>query len=194
MKIETYKYPESSFFSVEKDMGIITDLFLKNNNLKKLLHYTTPNCLTKPNLTEDESIALIGKNIKMVPKLYVDGSVLNYIIISFDNFTQTENPEFRDNVVEFDVICHFDQWQLQDFQLRPYRIAAEIDTMLQNKKLTNIGKLEFLGASQMIINDEYAGLCLMYQAIHGGEDKKNAPTPIGEEQYVENFNEMFNND
>jgi hypothetical protein len=54
----------------------------------------------------------MGKNIKIVPKLYVDGSVLNYIIISFDNFTQSRNPEFRDSIIEFDIICHFDQWQL----------------------------------------------------------------------------------
>jgi len=54
---------------------------------------------------------LFGKNIKIVPKLYVDGSVLNYIIVNFDNFTPNgNNPEFRDNIVEFDIICHFDQW------------------------------------------------------------------------------------
>jgi hypothetical protein len=51
---------------------------------------------------------LFGKNIKQVPKLSVDGSVLNYIIVSFDNFTPSSNPEFRDNVIEFDIICHFD--------------------------------------------------------------------------------------
>jgi len=31
--------------------------------------------------------------------------------------------------------------------LRPYKIAAEIDTMLNQKQLTGLGKLEFLGAS-----------------------------------------------
>jgi hypothetical protein len=50
----------------------------------------------------------MGKNIKIVPKLYVDSSVLSYIIISFDNFTQSTNPEFRDSIIEFDIICHFD--------------------------------------------------------------------------------------
>jgi len=53
MKIETYKYPESSFLSLEKDMAIITDLVFKNENLKKLLYYTSSDCLNKPNLTED---------------------------------------------------------------------------------------------------------------------------------------------
>ena len=136
---------------------------------------------------------MFGKNIKQVPKLYVDGSVLNYIIIGFDNFTPNRtNPEFRDNIIEFDIICHFDQWQLSDFKLRPYRIAAEIDSMFNDKHLTGIGTLQFLGANNIILTDEYAGVCLMYTAIHGDEDKKGMPNPMDEEQFIENFNELFN--
>jgi len=108
MKIETYKYPHSSFLSMEKDMSIITDYILKNDRLKKLLFYTSPDCLDKPPVSDEDTFEMFGKNIKLVPKLYVDGSVLNYIIITFDNFTPSGNPEFRDNIVEFDIICHFD--------------------------------------------------------------------------------------
>ena len=192
MKVENYRLPKSSFLSVDKDMSIIADYLMKNDRLKKLLYYTSKDCLLKRNLTDDETIELFGKNIKIVPKLYVDGSVLNYIIISFDNFTPSSNPEFRDNIIEFDIICHFDQWQLQDFQLRPYKIAAEIDSMLNGQKLTGIGKLEFLGANQMILTDEYAGLCLMYNAIHGEEDKINALKVEDEIDLDLNFDKIFN--
>ena len=192
MKVEGYQYPHSSFLSVEKDMGIITNMMLKNNRLKKLLYHTTKDCLKRPKLTEDQTVELIGKNIKMVPKLTVDGSVLNYIIVTFDNFTRTENPEFRDNIIEFDIICHFDQWQLQDFQLRPQMIAAEIDTMFNEKHLTGIGTLNFLGANQIILTDEFAGLCLMYRAVHGEDDKKHSPTVKSEEDRIINFDELFN--
>ena len=193
MKREVYSYPKSSFLSLEKDMNIIVQTLMKNERLKRLLHYTTKDCLDKPNLTEEESLELIGKNIKLVPKLYVDGSVNSYIIVSFDNFTPNgTNPEFRDNIIEFDIICHFDQWQLKDFQLRPYRIAAEIDSLLDGTHLTGIGELQFLGANQMILTDEYAGLCLMYSAIHGEEDKKKMPNPADEEKFIEEFNKMMN--
>jgi hypothetical protein len=191
MKIDGLKLPKSSFLSMEKDMGIIIDKMMKNERLKRLLHYTTKDALVRGNITEDESLDLIGKNIKIVPKLYVDGSVLNYIIISFDNFTANSNPEFRDNIIEFDVICHFDQWQLQDFQLRPYKIAAEIDSMFNDTHLTGIGHLEFLGANQMILTDEYAGLCLMYRAVHGEEDKKFMPNPADEERFLEDFEDFI---
>lgn len=184
--------PQSSFLSMEKDMGIITNMVLKNPRLKKLLYYTTTDCLSRPALTEDQALELFGKNIKIIPKIYIDNSVLNYIIISFDNFTpNASNPEFRDNIIEFNIICHFDQWKLKDFQLRPYRIAAEIDSMFNDKHLTGIGTLKFLGANQMILNSEYAGLSLMYSAIHGDEDKWGLPEGQNQEIFVQEYKDMF---
>ena len=193
MRVENYQFPKSSFLSIDKDMMIISDWMLKNDTLKKLLYYTNNNAMKMKDLTDDQSYELFGKNIRIVPKLYIDGSVLNYIIISFDNFTlNVTNPEFRDNIISFDIICHCDQWQLEDFQLRPYRIAAEIDSMFNNKHLTGIGTLQFLGANQIILNDEFAGLTLMYNTIHGGEDKVGMPNPMHEQQFIDNFNKLYN--
>ena len=193
MKIVNYEYPHSSFLSVEKDMEIITEKMLKNERLKRLLYYTTKDALDKPPIGEDATYELFGKNIKIVPKLYIDGSVLSYIIISFDNFTpNATNPEFRGNIVSFDILCHFDQWELQGFSLRPYKIAAEIDSMFNSKRLTGIGTLQFLGANQLMINEEFAGISLMYQAIHGDEDKKNISNPIENDKFIEEFDKMWN--
>lgn len=182
--------PKSSFLSTEKDMNIIVSKMIKNERLKRLLHYTSRDALDKKNITEDETLELFGKNIKIVPKLTVDKSVLNYIIISFDNFTPSRNPEFRDNIIEFDIICHFDQWYLKDFSLRPYKIAAEIDSMFNGQHLTGIGELNFLGANQIILTDEFAGLCLMYEAVHGEEDKKHMLNPTDETRFLQDWNEM----
>ena len=183
--------PKSSFLSTEKDMNLIVSSMIKNERLKRLLFHTNRTALNERNLTEDESLSLFGKNIKIVPKLTVDRTVLNYIIISFDNFTPSGNPEFRDNIIEFDIICHFDQWNLQDFALRPYKIAAEIDSMFNGKHLTGIGELNFLGANQIILTDEFAGLCLMYSAVHGEEDKKFMPNPKDEQQFMEDWKDFI---
>ena len=194
MKINKNPMPESSFLSIEKDMHLITNMMLRNPRLSKLLYYNSPDCLDRPAVPEDKVYELFGKNIKIVPKLYVDNSVLNYIIINFDNFTPNmTNPEFRDNIIEFDIICHFDQWKLKDFQLRPYKIAAEIDSMFDEKHLTGIGKLKFLGANQMILTDEFAGVCLMYEAIHGGEDKIDMLNPEDQKQFEKDFAELMGN-
>ena len=193
MKIVNYEYPHSSFLSIEKDMEIITNKILKNERLKRLLYYTTNDALDRKPIGEDASLELFGKNIKIVPKLYIDGSVLNYIVISFDNFTpNATNPEYRNNTIAFDIICHFDQWQLKGFQLRPYRIAAELDSMFDKKHLTGIGKLEFLSGDPVIINDEFAGIRLIYAAIHGDEDKKPMSNPIENDKFVKEFDKTWN--
>jgi hypothetical protein len=174
MKNIVYSYPKSSFLSMEKDLNLIVSALMKNDSLKRMLYYSTKDCMLRPKLTEDQTLELFEKNIKIVPKFEIDGTVMNYIAISFDNFLPNgTNPEFRDNIIEFDILCHCSQWQMNDFQLRPYKIAAELDTMFNNKHLTGIGTLEFLGATKTWANDDYAGLCVLYRAVHGEEDKTN---------------------
>ena len=65
--------------------------------------------------------------------------------------------------------------------------------MFNGKHLTGIGDLEFLGANQLILNDEFAGFSLMYQAIHGEEDKKNLSNPIENDKFIEEFDAIWNN-
>ena len=192
MRINKDPMPKSSFLAMEKDMHLIANMMLRNPRLKKLLYYTTPDCLSKPAVPEDEALAMFGKNIRLVPKVKIDPSILNYIIVSFDNFSPNmTNPEFRDSMIEFDIVCHFDQWQLKDFQLRPYKIAAEIDSMFCDKHLTGIGTLQFLGANQMLLNDECAGLNLVYSVTHGEEDKIDMLNPADQKQFEEDFKELM---
>jgi hypothetical protein len=41
-----------------------------------------------------------------------------------------------------------------------------------------------------MINDEFAGICLMYEATHGGEDKKFMPNPKDEARFLQDFNDL----
>ena len=72
MKIENYHPPKSSFLSINKDMRLLVDKFLSNDRLCKLLYYTDRNALDKSKLTDDEKLTLFNKQIRIVPKLYVD--------------------------------------------------------------------------------------------------------------------------
>lgn len=195
MKHVKYNYPKSSFLNVEKDLGIIVDKMLQNERLVKLLYYGNhKDALTKDKLDQDQKKSLIDNQIKIVPKVKIDKDMWVYIIISFGNFTPNPfNPEFRDNIITFNIICHFDQWNMGDMQLRPYKIAAELDTMFNEARLTGIGKLQFIGADNVAISgEEYAGLTLMYMAIHGEDDKINAPATLSNADLEENFDILFN--
>ena len=99
MKIDGVKIPKSSFLSIEKDMGIIVDRICDNERLKRLLYYTTPDAMEKPNLTDDQMYELFKKNIRIVPKLKVDNNVLNYLVIKFDNFFTNPTWDFYFNYI-----------------------------------------------------------------------------------------------
>ena len=193
MFIKGVKQPESNFLSIEKDLSIIIDLILNNKRIQKLLYYTTPDALNKPALTEEQAVGLMGDNIKIVPKLEIDPNIKNSIFIIFDDFKPNyTNPEFQDNIIYFHIICHYSQWQLRDFKLRPFQIAAEIETMLKQQKLTNIGKLEFTGANNYNYSEEFMGIGMSFHAIHGGEDRVGMPNPMDEEEFIKDFNELYN--
>lgn len=188
MKIEGYSMPKSSFLSVDKDLGTISRLLIENNRLCKLLYRLTDTPLDEGNLSEEEKSILFDKEyIRVVPRFYISDEVKNYISITFDNFVPSGNPEFRNNVIIIDIICHFSQWKLKSGLLRPYQIAGTIDSMLDGKKMSGIGTLSFVGGSFLPIDREFAGIQLIYGATHGGDDKVGFNNPEEEEKFLNDF-------
>ena len=97
--------------------------------------------------------------------------VMNYIIISYDNFTpHSENVYYRDCIVEIDVISNIECWDLGNFRQRPIKIMGYIDGILNQCRLTGLGKLDFIGANEIVLSEELAGYCLMYRTVHGDDD------------------------
>ena len=174
MKVGQNYFPKSSFLSTDKDLSLIVKKIMSNQRLLKMLYYTQKDCLNAPDLSQQQIFSMIDKQIKIVPKLDIEVECPNYIVITFNNFTPNKkNPEFRDFNISIDILCHPDHWNLGNFQLRPHKIAGEIDAMLNDQKLTGIGTLTFMGADNLLLNDELIGLTLMYKASHGIEDKIN---------------------
>ena len=151
---ENFSRAESSFLILEKDFEKIANKMLTNPRLLKLLYYREKDAQTKPSLTNAQKMGLINKEIRIIPQLTIEKECPIFVVISFDNFEPNENnPLFRDCLISFDILCHPDHWNLGNFQLRPYKIAGEIDAMFNNSKMTGIGTLQFIGAKNLVLND-----------------------------------------
>lgn len=176
---------ESSFLSCEKDTEtILRRLFIEsqpyNQTLKRLLVVNTKDCLTnleepvyKKKLAEMNLQKLMQEGyIKLSPKIRIPEheEVKAYLLLSYDNFIPTENPKFRDCTIHFDIICHTDYWQMDNYQIRPLKIAGFIDSILNNAKLSGIGTLQFLGCKELVLDEVFSGYCLTYLATHGSDD------------------------
>lgn len=176
---------KSSFLQCEKDTEtILRKLFIESrpysDELKRLLVINTKDCLDNlddpqyKDILKDMSIAKLREEgyIKLEPKLRFPEheEVKSYILISYDNFTQTNNTEFRDCTISFDVLCHTDYWDIGNYRLRPLKICGYIDGILNNTRLSGIGTLNYLGCNELILDETLSGYTLMYRAVHGSDD------------------------
>lgn len=158
---------ENNFLAISKDWKIITERILNNNNLLKLIHYTTSDALDKPNLTEEEKEKLINKNILCYPYVPEDNIVQNYIEILFDSFFSNKtNPQYVDNTIIITILCHKDNWILNNWQMRLYMIANELMNLINKKKLTGIGITEFIGANAFVPSQDLIGLTLNFLVVN----------------------------
>ena len=174
-----------TFLSCEKDTElIIKKLFVDSkpysDELKRLLLINTKDCLddrTNPVYKEkiaNTSIAdlIEQKYVRLEPQIKMgeNQETKSYISIAFYEFTQTTNDQFRDCVIEINIICPIEQWNLGNFRQRPIKIMGYIDGLLNKTRLTGIGRLEFVGAGRVVESEELAGYCLLYRAVHGDDD------------------------
>lgn len=181
---------KSSFLSCEKDMeAILKKLFVDSrpytDDLKRLLVINNKDCLVRNNeaynqlMRETDLPTLMDKGyIRSAPKIEFDehAEVKSYIIIGFNDFFQNAgNPEFRDAIIDFNIICHTSHWDLGDYRVRPLKIMGYIDGILNNTKLSGIGTLGFAGATQIALDENLSGYLLRYTATHGSDDSIPGP-------------------
>ena len=178
---------KSTFLSCEKDAEtIVRKLFVDSrpysDELKRLLLINTKDCLddrTNPVYKEKISNTSLGDMIdegyiRMKPliKLGENEEVRSYICLSFDNFTpNANNTYYRDHIIEIDIICHIEKWDLGNFRLRPLKIAGYIDGILDQAKLAGIGTLDFITCNEIVLSEDLAGYCLMYRTVNADDDK-----------------------
>lgn len=175
MKQNSFEFPKSSFLGMPKDAALIMEKILKNKNILKLMYYTSKDWKSKDDLTSAQIKSLFENNqVSLVPHVDVDPEKLTYLRMTFDNFSpNASNPEYRDNLIEFKIICHKSTWDLGDYELRPFRIAGEIDAMLNESRLSGIGVTKFLSAKVDVYDEEFSGVTISYWVVHGEEDKIN---------------------
>lgn len=181
MKVNTYEYPKSALLGMPKDAALIMGRILSNQTVLKLLYYGSKDWASKPAIDQTKVAEMFDtEQISSVPKIKIDKPEKTYLRLTYGTMVRNAtNPEYRDNTFNIDIICHADNWDLGNWELRPYKIAGEIDAMLDKTHLTGIGELEFISCSPYVYDEEFYGVSLTYLAIRGHEDQKNPVSEAG---------------
>lgn len=177
----------SSFLSCEKDLEtIVRKLFVESkpysDELKRLLVIPNKDCLDnlsnqqyKDKIDEMTVAKLIEEGYVVFNPRILEEEFAKYksnIVITIDNFTpNATNPEFRDCMIHFDVLCPIDNYDLGNYRQRPMKILGYIDGIMNKTKLSGIGELNFVGCSGADMTENKTIHVLTYMAIHGSDDK-----------------------
>lgn len=188
---------QTSFLSCDVEMEkLIKILFIDNqpysDMLKRLLVINSPDCLDKNNqeykqIASEMTIQRLRSEgyLSMIPRVRREehSSLKSSLIIFFDSFSQNNvSPQFLDYSLRIDIICPTDAWEMENYQIRPIKIAGYVDGILQQHNrdrlvktgkdgLTGMGDYTFLGCTQHTLNEDLATYMMSYRVVHFSEDK-----------------------
>jgi len=136
----------------ENLMGIVKRL-LANQNLCKLLQYTDSNPLKHEDIPNTKS--LLHKRIRILPKVDPQENTQSTVVLLInDGFKNNHNSDFKTLNLLICVYVPFEEWIINDTQLRPFVIMSEIQESLDNKQIKGLGRLILNEFSLDLLTDE----------------------------------------
>lgn len=170
---------------------VITERFLRNQNLCKLLYYYPGGCsdihnsfeydpLEQPDIKNTNSLYM--SSIFPMPKIPKTIEEKKVFLCAYFNggYEPDSNLAFRNVVLNIDIICHLDVWNIKQ-RYRPYDIMHEVDVLLNNQ-LTDlpIENRPFLRGFQTRVYSEYFyGIQMLYNLkVNSNIDCPTLPTNL----------------
>lgn len=151
-----------NFSNIGNDIMTIGLMIANNEELCKLLANNSQDCLTENIIPTKEE--MLEKYIRFTPNIEYGNEDFSFIYILLDNFTLTDSIQFKDNTIQFDIICPFKSWMINDEAVfRPFKIMQILDSMFGESKLNGIGKIKFVFAKSIIVSENLGGYSLGYQ-------------------------------
>lgn len=175
-----------SFVAMEKDLEqMVRRLFIESrpysDYLKKLLIVNEKDCLDDRNhqyqtVIDGFSLADLkdGGYVRLAPKFAFQEheDIKSYLYFAFEDVAPSMNPEYNNTAVSVLCVCNLDAWELDDYAIRPWKIAGYVHGILNESRLSGIGTLQFVGASQFSFDETLGGVKLNYIATNGNDDKQ----------------------
>lgn len=177
-----------AFVSMEKDLEtVVRKLFVESkpysDYLKRLLVINEKNCLDDSQhqyrtLVDGYSVMDLKEKgyIRFTPRLDLNEheEAKSYIYVAFEDVAPSLNPQFNNITLSIMCICSMDDWELDDYALRPWKMAGYIHGLLNNARMSGIGELQFVGATQFSFDEVLGGVKLSYLGTHGMDDVEKA--------------------
>ena len=150
------------------DLGLnlqkIINRLQTNQNLLKLVYYTSKDPLNEQDLTDEQiKNEIYNKLIKIVPRIGYKETAQSMVTLRVvRGRNNIENDEFRDFEINIEVFVPLTQWFIKDSNLRPFAIMGEVHKSLNNKVINGLGKMRGGDFQINFLTDEIVSYEMVY--------------------------------
>lgn len=158
--------PTQRRFAVMGDNAFyIANKLMQNQRLCRLLKYQVKDPFDPIKHQNVDGLDLLNKQILIVPKIFDESTEkMSYVAALFSSFiTNAINPDYKIDTIRFEIACPYDEWILNDANLRPFLIMQEIDSMFNGAEIAGIGTLQFRSAEAVVLTPQIGGYSMLYQ-------------------------------
>lgn len=142
---------------LEEVIGKIVEVIKSDMELCKYIKYNSGSPLEEADFKPS---TIIHKNINLTPKVPIAENVTSsFVNIYVDDYVPSNrNRGFSGLVVEIDVLCHLNNWVLDDSGIRPYRICLELKKLIESANISQAFSLvEMIEMKKYPFSDDYHG-------------------------------------
>ena len=142
----------------------LANKLISNQKLCRLLKYQVRDPFNKEKYEDVDGVLLLNKQVMITPKIWDESTEkTSYIVALFDSFSANlVNPDYKIDVLSFDIACPYDEWILDENSLRPYLIMEEIDKTFNHAQMAGIGTLQFVRADRNVFTQQIGGYTMKY--------------------------------
>lgn len=142
-----------NFNEMGENLLEIVKRLLANQNLCKLLEYADKNPLKHPDFENTKD--LLHKRIRIIPKVDPQEDTRSTIVLLLNEGSVLDvNSEFKTLNLLVYIYVPFEEWRINDTQLRPFSIMSEIQKSLNDKQIKGLGLLRLESFNLDLITDE----------------------------------------
>ena len=158
---------------IESTLAAIKTKLLRDEKLRKLLFHDSNNALNMlaPSELEVDNYITLKPIFEFENKEeYNQNSIVNIYVTEI---IPTDNEVSFTGILQINVACNIDVWDLLDNKIRPIQICNQIIKLLNKKKFTISNNLELSNMTDLIINKKMIGYALLFEITDGSGENNN---------------------
>lgn len=146
----------SNIKQIDKAILEIKKMLIKNETVRKLIHFNTPDALSLTAPTQEQ----VKDMILTTPAIYMEEDENEF---GFNTFMVIYVPiidfssQLNDITFVIDLFTRKELIEIDNNQLRLHQLLAEVYETLDNKRVSLAGRIDFSNASYVNMGNRYIG-------------------------------------